>query len=86
MLFLSTEVDAVLKNEGKLEESQVAVVVGAANEISSEANPMELLVVLSSRLGKLKVENLETVIGMIDEVAKVSVRKCAFFIVYMYQN
>ena len=58
---------------GKEENLEVASTVDVANEISSQPNPMEVMDILSSRLQKLKQENLAPVTGMMDEVVKVSI-------------
>ena len=67
---LSAELGAMMIDKGgKLE---VASTAETMNEVSSQLNPMEALDILSSRLRKLKQENLEPVTGMMDEVVKVS--------------
>ena len=58
---------------GKEENLEVASTVDVANEISSQPNPMEAMDILSSRLRKLKRENLAPITGMMDEVVKVSI-------------
>ena len=60
--------------DGKGEDLEAASTVDVANEISSQPNPMEAMDILSSRLRKLKQENLAPVTGMIDEVVKVSIQ------------
>ena len=66
VLFLGTEVSVALRdNGGSLERSQTAT------ETYAQENSMQLFEILFSRLGKLKVESLEPVVGTINEVAKV---------------
>ena len=69
--FLSAELGAMMIDKG--ENLEVASTVDAANETSSQPHPMEVMDILSSRLRKLKQENLAPVTRMMDEVVKVSI-------------
>ena len=57
----------------KGENLEVVSTVNMVNETSSQPDPMEAMDILSSRLRKLKQENLAPVTGMIYEVVKVSI-------------
>ena len=57
----------------KGENLEVVSTVDMANETSSQPDPMEAMDILSSRLRKLKRENLAPVTEMMDEVVKVSI-------------
>ena len=80
MTLLRSEVGVTLRNkEGKLEKS--LVVLGTPKDLYMQTSALEPFDILSSRLEKLKSENLEAIIGMIDEIAKVSVWNSALVII-----
>ena len=79
MTLLRSEVGVTLGNkEGKLEKS--LVVLGTAKDSDMQTSALEFGI-LSLRLEKLKPENLEPIIGIIDEIAKVSVWNSALVII-----
>ena len=57
----------------KGENLEVVSAVDMADETSSQPDPMEAMDILSSRLWKLKQENLAPVMEMMDEGVKVSI-------------
>jgi len=69
---LSAQLGAIMIDKG--EKPEVVSTVDAANETPSQPNSMEAMDILSSRLRKLKRENLAPVTEMMDEVVKVSIQ------------
>ena len=60
-----------IDKSGKLEESQVMSGVETIKEIAERMDGLSALESLCSRLGKMKLENLQPIVGLIDEVSKV---------------